>query len=60
MYKRQAKKSIHHGFCKVCGIRPYGLGSSEQGPMVMINVGCLSGVDVRKYEGVDIYDGAAL
>lgn len=54
------KKSIHHGFCKTCGVRPYGSGQGEHGPMAMINVGCLQGVDTRSYAEVMVYDGAAL
>lgn len=54
------KKSIHHGFCKVCGVRPYGSGAGEHGPMAMINVGCLEGVDVRDHADAKIYDGAAV
>lgn len=54
------KKATHHGFCKVCGVRPYGSGQSEYGPMAMINVGCLQGVDVRDHADTMVYDGAAL
>ena len=54
------KKSIHHGFCKVCGVRPYGSGVGGEGPMAMINVGCLEGVDVRDHADAMVYDGAAL
>ncbi len=52
-------KTIHHGFCKTCGIRPYGSGNGEHGPMAMINVGCLKGVDVRDHANAPIYDGAS-
>ena len=54
------KKSIHHGFCKVCGVRPYGSGVGGEGPMAMINVGCLEGVDVRDHADAMVYDGTAL
>lgn len=54
------KKSVHHGFCKVCGVRPYGSGVGPDGPMAMINVGCLEGVDVRDHANVVVYDGASL
>ncbi len=53
-------KSIHHGFCTVCGVRPYGAGQGQDGPMRMINVGCLEGVDTREYAEVTVYDGASL
>jgi len=54
------KKSIHHGFCSVCGVRPFAAGQSEHGPMRMINVGCLEGVDTRDYTDVSVWDGASL
>ncbi|MBX2800987.1 MAG: GFA family protein [Myxococcales bacterium] len=54
------KKSTHHGFCDVCGVRPYGSGEGEHGSMVMINVGCLQGVDVRDHADAAVFDGASL
>lgn len=54
------KKSIHHGFCDTCGVRPYGYGDGQHGPMAMINVGCLEGVDTRSFADVTVYDGASI
>jgi len=54
------KKSTHHGFCRVCGVRPYGFGEGSSGPMAMINVGCLEGIDARDYGDVTVYDGASM
>lgn len=30
-----------HYFCRVCGVRPYGIGNPETGPVVGVNIGCL-------------------
>jgi hypothetical protein len=40
------KKSIHHVFCKTCGIKSFARGKGPQGEMVAINVRCLDDVDV--------------
>ncbi len=52
------KKSIHHTFCSVCGVRPFAEGSGEDGSAwAMVNVRCLDGVDphqlrvTRQHEG---------
>lgn len=40
------KKVIHHTFCKVCGVHPFGRSKNQQGePTVAINVRCLDDVD---------------
>jgi hypothetical protein len=39
------KKSIHHTFCKTCGIKPFAHGQGPKGPMVAINVRTLDNVD---------------
>jgi len=53
------KKSIHHPFCSVCGVRPY---SHAQGPdgteMVGVNIRCLDGVDAFTVPIHDV-DGAS-
>jgi hypothetical protein len=30
-----------HYFCRVCGVRPYGIGNPETGPVIGVNIGCL-------------------
>jgi hypothetical protein len=40
------KKSIHHLFCKVCGVQSFARGIVF--PKVMINVRCLDDVDVSQ------------
>lgn len=54
------KKVIHHLFCKVCGIRPFGRGTGRDGKAtVAINVRCLDDVDTEaltphKYDGKSV------
>lgn len=51
------KKIIHHLFCNVCGVAPFGRGTGRDGsPMVAINVRCLDEIDpdtltLQKYDG---------
>lgn len=55
------KKSIHHVFCSVCGVRPYGWGAGPDGSAwAMINVRCLDGVDVHALDIGQRYDGKSL
>lgn len=55
------KKSIHHTFCVVCGVRPFARGAGEDGKQwSMVNVRCLDGVDVHKLTIDQQYDGKAL
>jgi hypothetical protein len=50
-------KVIHHLFCKVCGVSPFGRGQDETGALGYgINVRCLDDVDVRALE-LTFYDG---
>jgi hypothetical protein len=50
-------KTIHHLFCRACGILPFGKAEAPgKGPMRAINVRCLDGVDfealpVVKFDG---------
>ncbi len=54
------KKSIHHYFCKTCGIAPFGKGSMPDGTqMRAINARCLDNVDVKQFP-VTEYDGKSL
>lgn len=53
-----ASHSIHHTFCKTCGIKPFAKGSGPQGPMVAINLRALEDVDVFKVQAAaQQYDG---
>ena len=42
------KKTIHHLFCRTCGIESFARGTSPQGggEMVALNVRCLDNVDI--------------
>ncbi|MDC0739851.1 GFA family protein [Polyangium mundeleinium] len=54
-------KSMHHHFCKTCGVAPFGPGSMEQlgGAFYAINVACLDDVDPEELAAAPIqyYDG---
>jgi hypothetical protein len=42
-----ASRTIHHLFCKTCGIGSYAMGAMPDGTkMAAINVRCLDGVDI--------------
>jgi hypothetical protein len=54
------KRTVHHPFCKTCGIESYAYGKGPGGrDMVMLNVRCLDGVEVDQFE-VKKFDGASL
>lgn len=54
------KKKIHHLFCPVCGIHPFGRGSGHDGSaMVAVNIRCIEGVDVASLT-VTPFDGKSL
>ncbi|PMR68585.1 aldehyde-activating protein [Halomonas heilongjiangensis] len=48
-------KKNQHFFCKVCGIRPFGVGNDTQiGKMYGINIGCLEGVTEEELSRIPI------
>lgn len=50
----------HHFFCRHCGIRSFGRGTSGDGTeMVAINLRCVEGIDAEGLE-VEWFDGASL
>ncbi len=54
------KKSIHHTFCDVCGIHPFGRGAGHDGgEMFAVNLRCLEDLDVDALT-VTKYDGKKL
>lgn len=55
------KKSLHHPFCPVCGVRPFARGTGRDGnPVVTVNVRCLDGIDVHTLDIKTKYDGRSL
>lgn len=55
------KKAIHHVFCSICGVRPFGRGQGDDGSAwAMVNVRCLDGVDVHALPIKKQYDGKSL
>lgn len=54
-----ASHTIHHTFCRVCGIKSFAKGSGPHGPMAAINVRCLEGVDLAAIR-IDHYDGKSV
>jgi hypothetical protein len=55
------KKTIHHAFCKVCGVRCLGTGTGHDGQSwSMVNVRCLDDVDVHTLDISKKYDGKSL
>lgn len=54
------RKSIHHLFCRICGIESYATGSMPDGtPMVAVNVRCIDGIDVDAL-AVSRFDGRSI
>jgi hypothetical protein len=54
------KHAIKHVFCSTCGIHVFGEGTAPSGgEMAAINVRCLEGIDLSKFE-VQHFDGRAL
>lgn len=53
-------KTIHHLFCKNCGIGSFGRGNMPDGaPIVAVNVRCLDNVDIESFP-VQKFDGKSL
>ncbi len=51
------QKSIHHLFCKTCGVRSFARGKTSDGkPMVAINVRCLEDIDLAEL-AITPFDG---
>jgi hypothetical protein len=45
------KHAIHHRFCPVCGMHPYGEGRDRKGnEMAAINIRCLEDIDLERIE----------
>jgi hypothetical protein len=54
------KKTIHHVFCKICGVRAYSTGSDKHGkPTMAVNLRCVADIDVTSLP-VERFDGASL
>ena len=52
--------TIHHPFCKTCGIQSYAYGKGPGGKdMAMLNIRCLDGVDAEQFK-VKKFDGASM
>jgi hypothetical protein len=54
-------KSIHHAFCRTCGVRSFGIGQGEDdSEWAMVNVRCLDEIDVHQLEIAKRFDGKNL
>lgn len=54
------KKTIHHRFCKQCGVGTFGQAKAPDGTeMVAINVRCIEGLDFKALP-IDFHDGKSL
>jgi hypothetical protein len=54
------KKSIHHYFCKICGVGAFGKGAMPDGTLMRaINIHCLDNVNAEQFT-VMPYDGKSL
>ena len=48
-------KKNQHFFCKVCGVRPFGVGNeTPMGKMYGVNIGCLEGVSEQERSKIPI------
>ena len=53
-YRFNTKKNQHF-FCKVCGVRPFGIGNeTPMGTMYGVNIGCLEGVSEEELANIPI------
>src|SRR5689334_24739203 len=53
-YRFNTKKNQHF-FCKVCGVRPFGVGNDTPiGTMYGVNLGCLEGVSEEELSKIPI------
>lgn len=53
-YRFNSKKNQHF-FCKVCGVRPFGVGNETPiGKMYGVNIGCLEGVTEEELSSIPI------
>ena len=60
-YRFNTRKNVHF-FCKICGVRPFGVGTETPvGTMYGVNLGCLVGVTEEELAAVPVVcvDGAA-
>jgi hypothetical protein len=49
-------RNIHHLFCRICGIKPFGRANMEEiGPFYAINVACLDATDEELAEAPVVY-----
>jgi hypothetical protein len=55
------KRSIHHAFCRHCGIKAFARGTARDGSaMVAVNVRCLDDIDVHDLSISTKFDGRSL
>lgn len=50
------RKTMHHTFCRTCGIHAYGAYSAGGQDKVIVNLRCLEGLDVDALE-IQTFDG---
>lgn len=54
------KKSIHHTFCKVCGVTAFASGKMPDGtPMKAVNLRCIEDIDLDKVK-IQHFDGKSI